>query len=342
MATTSRTNYLFHVQGMHCKACGILVSEKLAGAPGVERVTVDEKHNTVAVVAAREEPPEALARELGALIAKDGYSLSVERAKFVPKWGEFRVAAPIALLFVSLFYALQKVGLVNLITADKINLPAAFGIGLVASVSSCLAVVGGLLLSVSAEYAKEGERTPLVLFHAGRLISFFILGGVIGLIGSAFTLGAFTTLALGTLVGLVMLSLGLNLLDVFPWAKQLQPRMPAFFTRARTRVVAFEHGLVPFLIGASTFFLPCGFTQSMQVFSLSTGSFIAGAFTMTAFALGTLPVLALISVTSVELGRGKWSGVFFKTAGLLVIAFGIMNIVNSLAAAGIIRPVFGF
>ncbi len=335
--------HLFHVQGMHCKACGILITDKLSEVPGVKRVHVDDVHNTAEVVVENDAAADQIARELSALIKKDGYTLTVQKTRFVPKWSEFTFAVPIAIAFSLVFYLLQKMGLVNLISAENVNFSAAFGIGLVASVSSCLAVVGGLLLSVSAQYSKEGEKSgPQILFHAGRLVSFFLLGGVIGLIGSAFTLSGVATLILGTLVGLIMLSLGINLLDVFPWAKYFQPHMPAFLTRFTKKTVKMEHDLVPLLIGASTFFLPCGFTQSMQVYSLTTGTFIGGATTMFAFALGTLPVLALISFTSMELGKGKWSGVFFKTAGLLVVAFGIMNIVNSLAAAGIIRPVFGF
>ncbi|MBP6911491.1 sulfite exporter TauE/SafE family protein [Patescibacteria group bacterium] len=50
-------------------------------------------------------------------------------------------------------------------------------------------------------------------------------------------------------------------------------------------------------MGIGTFFLPCGFTQSMQVYTLSTGSFLAGGLTMLSFALGTLPMLLLLSVT---------------------------------------------
>lgn len=339
----TQNKHIFHVQGMHCKACGLLITDKLSEVPGVVSVRVDDARNTAEVVVDTQAAAETIARNLSDVIQKDGYTLTIEKTRLVPKWHEFRFSLPIALGFAVIFYFLQKAGLVNLINAEKVNLPAAFGIGLVASVSSCLAVVGGLLLSVSAQYAKEGEKFgPQILFHAGRIISFFVLGGVIGLIGSAFTLGSFATLILGTIVGLIMLSLGLNLLEVFSWAKRLQPHMPKFLAGATKGVARFEHGLVPFLIGASTFFLPCGFTQSMQVYSLSAGSFFGGATTMVAFALGTFPVLALISFTSVELGKGKWSGVFFKTAGLLVIAFGIMNIVNSFAAAGIIRPVFGF
>ena len=337
------TTYQFHVQGMHCNACSILITETLSEVPDVTSVQVHEAQNMVRVVMNGARSPHEVAKALSTYIAKNGYSLSVEKKTFVPRWNDFRFAAPFAIVIISLFVFLQKMGIVNLITADKVTIPTAFGIGLVASVSSCLALVGGLLLSVSAQYAKEGEKgKPQMYFHLGRLISFFVFGGVIGLIGSAFTLNGTMTLILGTLVGLVMLSLGINLLDIFPWAKKLQPRMPAFLVSATRSLHTWEHDAVPILIGASTFFLPCGFTQSMQVYSLSTGSFMAGALTMTAFALGTLPVLALISFGSVELGKGKWSGVFFKTAGLLVIVFGIINILNSFAGAGITPPLFGF
>jgi sulfite exporter TauE/SafE/copper chaperone CopZ len=325
---------------MHCTACGILIKETLESTEGVSYVHVNEKKNTVEVILESDESGEVIAKNLSALIKKDGYSLSIEKIGHAPKWSEFRYALPIALGILGIFVFLQKIGLVNLITAEKVNLPAAFSIGLVASVSSCLAVVGGLLLSVSANYAKEGEKAkPQIFFHGGRLISFFVFGGLIGLLGSAFTLSGSMVLILGILVSMVMLSLGLNLLDVFPWTKQLQPRMPKFLDHS-SRIKNMQHSAVPFLIGLSTFFLPCGFTQSMQVYSLSTGSFLAGALTMLVFALGTLPVLAFISVSSVEFGKGKYSGIFFKVAGLLVIAFGILNVLSSLTAAGIIKPLF--
>jgi len=325
---------------MHCTACGILIKETLENVEGVTYVHVDDIKNTVEVILESNVSKEAIVENFSALLKKDGYSLSIEKVAHAPKWKEFRYALPIALGMLGIFIFLQKIGLVNLITAEKVNLPAAFGIGLIASVSSCLAVVGGLLLSVSANYAKEGEKAkPQIFFHGGRLLSFFVFGGLIGLLGSAFTLSGGVILSLGILVSVVMLSLGLNLLDVFPWTKRCQPRMPKFLDHS-SRIKNMQHSAVPFLIGLSTFFLPCGFTQSMQVYSLSTGSFLAGALTMFVFALGTLPVLALISVSSVEFGKGKYSGIFFKVAGLLVIAFGLLTMISSLTAAGVIKPLF--
>jgi sulfite exporter TauE/SafE/copper chaperone CopZ len=333
--------YIFHVKGMHCKSCAVLIESILNEVTYLSSVDVNSYSHIIRVETDREVAPEDFAKELNSYVEKDGYILSVEKQEQAVRWADFIFALPIALILISVFVLLQKIGLINLITAEKVSYPVAFGIGLIASVSSCLAVVGGLLLSVSANFAKGGKKIkPQVLFHVGRLISFFVFGGIIGAIGSAFTLSVTATFILSLLVGFVMLGLGLNLLEVFPWAKKLQFHMPKKMAVSANTIKNLEFGLAPFLVGVATFFLPCGFTQSMQIYSLGTGSFSTGALTMTFFALGTLPVLALISFTSLRFGKGKFASVFFKTAGILVITFGIFTILNGLVAKGIIAPIF--
>ncbi len=335
--------YTLHVHGMHCKACSLLIESELSEISFIKKVHADSNTHVVNIEAETDMSPDALAIELTPFLSKNGYTLSVEKHKHEAKWGDFVYAFPIAIVFIVAFIMLQKLGLVNLITAEKVSYPVAFGIGLIASVSSCLAVVGGLLLSISANFAKQGEKIkPQALFHVGRLVSFFVFGGIIGAIGSAFTLSVMATFVLSILVGFVMLVLGLNLLEVFPWAKRLQFHMPKKMALGAHTMKNMEFGLAPFLVGVSTFFLPCGFTQSMQIYSLSTGSFVTGALTMTFFALGTLPVLSLISFTSVRLGKGKFSSIFFKSAGILVITFGILSILSGLVAKGFIQPFINF
>jgi sulfite exporter TauE/SafE len=80
----------------------------------------------------------------------------------------------------------------------------------------------------------------------------------------------------------------------------------------------------------------------MQIYALSTGSFLSGALTMLAFALGTLPILALVSFSSFSIGTGLKAGIFFKIAGLIVILFGLLNILNALAAVGVLPPLVNF
>ncbi len=345
--------YTFHVHGMHCRACVLLIESELENFPGISHVKSNLKNHSVEVMGNfGDKSPEQVAEELTISLKSHGYTFSLEKQKHSVKWSDFNLALPIAGAFIALFIILQKLGIVNLVTASEVGYSTAFMIGVIASLSTCMAVVGGLVLSMSATFAKvenstslklRGERIkPHLMFHIGRIVSFFILGGVIGAIGSAFTLSSGATFVLGLIIGIVMLILGINLLDVFHFAKKFQPLMPKFIAKHARDVSKFNHSFAPILVGVATFFLPCGFTQSMQLYTLTTGSFFRGGFTMVAFALGTLPVLALLSFGSFSIKKSGRSGIFFKSAGLVVIMFAFLNIINAFVVIGFIKPLFNF
>ena len=339
-----QTTYKYHVNGMHCRSCVLLTESELREVPYITIVEASLDDLSVSVSGNfGGKNAQEVADDLSGVLSKHGYRLSVEKEEVKSKRSDFKIAAPVALAFIFLFILLQKLGIVNLVNSESMGYTTAFVIGIIASLSSCMAVVGGLVLSMSATFARQGDKVkPQVMFHVGRITAFFILGGVIGAIGSAFALSAGASFALSLIIGLTMLWMGVNLLGVFHFTKRFQPSMPKFLSRHAVGVTRFNHSLAPLLFGIATFFLPCGFTQSMQIYTLSTGSFLAGGLTMLAFALGTLPVLAVVSFSSLAIHKSSAAGVFFKSAGLIVIAFAVFNIINSLAAIGIIKPVFGF
>ena len=329
---------------MHCAACEVLIQSDLEDQSYITSAHASLADGTLEVTGDfGDTSVEAVEQQVAQILAPRGYTVSMHTSQHAPAWNEFVYAVPIALGFIILFIALQKFGIVNLVQTGDVGYGTAFVIGIIASLSTCMAVVGGLVLSMSATFAREGEKIrPQVLFHIGRIVSFFILGGVIGAVGAAFQLGVVGTFVLGLIVGLVMLILGMNLLDVFQWTKRLQPSMPKLLSQRALSVTKLNHTLTPALVGIATFFLPCGFTQSMQIYTLSTGSFLKGGLTMLLFALGTLPVLALVSFSSFSIKNSSKSGIFFKAAGLIVIMFALFNILNSLVAIGWIQPIFTF
>ncbi|MFA7252585.1 MAG: sulfite exporter TauE/SafE family protein [Candidatus Paceibacterota bacterium] len=342
--TKQSQKYIFHIHGMHCNACILMTESEVGELPNITSVKSNLHNHTMEVVGNfGDQTLDQIMAGLNVVLKPKGYTVSLERQIKEKKWADFKIAIPIALAFAVLFIILQKIGLVNLVTAGNVTYGTAFVIGIIASLSTCMAVVGGLVLSMSATFAKEGDKVrPQLMFHGGRIVSFFVFGGVIGMIGSAFTLNSFATFILSLIIGIVMLILGINLLDTFHWAKKLQPSMPRFIAKHAHGVSKFNHTLTPLLVGIATFFLPCGFTQSMQLYTLSTGNFLTGGLTMLAFALGTLPVLALVSFSSFSIKNSSKSGVFFKSAGLVVIMFAVFNLINSLAVIGLIPPVFNF
>lgn len=335
--------YKFYVSGMHCHACVLLIDDKLKEYPGITEAKADLAKREVIVQGNLTGDLEQVARNLSEILKGDGYTLSTSKTKKTIVWSEFYYALPLAALLIIAFIWLQKLGLVNIVSGSDVSYSTALVIGLIASVSTCLAVVGGLVLSMSASYAKSGLKAKSqIIFHLGRLISFFILGGLIGVLGSALHLNWTVSLIISVLVGLVMLILGFNLLDLTDWGQKLQLTMPKSIGKKLLAPRSMINMFTPFLVGALTFFLPCGFTQSMQIYALSTGSFVKGGLTMLVFALGTLPVLSLLSFSSFSIVQKTWQGIFYKTAGLIVMALAIFNLLNVLVVAGLIDPIFNF
>lgn len=209
-------------------------------------------------------------------------------------------------------------------------------IGFAASVSTCMALVGGLVLAISARYAeKHPEKsikqkfTPHLYFNAGRIIGFTILGGLIGELGkiAQFPTSVYTILTI--LVGVVMILLGLKLINIFPVFNKISFTLPISIARlfgAHKEPEKYSHRGA-FLAGALTFFLPCGFTQAVQLYAMSTGSWQSGAAAMAVFAIGTAPGLLGIGGLSSVLAGPK-ARVFSVVAGILVLVFGITGIVR--------------
>ncbi len=220
-----------------------------------------------------------------------------------------------------------------------VGLGTVFLLGLVASSSSCLGLVGGLLLSLSATWREVSDQEapakrllPLLLFNGGRLLGFFLLGGVAGLLGSALHPTIRATGLLTAVIAVIMVLLGLRLLRLLPRFPLKHPFSGRF--TGKLRGMALSGGSpAAIVLGALTFFLPCGFTQSAQLLALQSGTFLQGAAIMGVFALGTLPALLGISLLS-SLAEGAFLRWFFKFSGVLVVVLGLLNLRGGLLLLG--------
>jgi sulfite exporter TauE/SafE/copper chaperone CopZ len=340
------TSYTFFVAGMHCSSCVLLTEAEMKAVPGVRAARTNLAQAKIEVTGEfGDAAPGDVMTRLSVSLEKHGYTLSLTPAYRVPlrRWHEFSSAIPFAVLFLVVYVLLQKTGLVNLIPGGEPSYGTVFVIGVIASLSTCMAVVGGIVLTLSSAYAKSGETIlPLTMFHGARILGFLVLGGVLGAVGSAITLNDTVLLVVNLAVACAMIVVGIDLLDVIAWPKRFTFRMPSIVGRHAMMTTRIKHVFAPMMIGVATFFLPCGFTQSMQLYALSTGSFVSGAVTMSVFALGTFPVLALISFGVSHIERLQKSGVFLKAAGIVVCAFAALNILNALVIAGILNPIFFF
>ncbi|MCX6713041.1 MAG: sulfite exporter TauE/SafE family protein [Candidatus Vogelbacteria bacterium] len=334
------------LSGMHCKSCALLIEDKIKELPEVRSVHVDFRRQEADIRSEVELGEEKIAAKVRAA----GYSIGVDdkRPWISLKCADYHELAISFVVLVALYFVLLKTGWLAAIAQIGSGNPQSLAVvvllGVTAGFSTCMAVVGGLLLAVSARHAEKHPNAsvtqkfrPHLFFNLGRIISYFILGGLIGWLGSVLSLTGGLVGFLTLLVGLVMLILGLQLIEIFPRLSRLSLSLPpalARFLGISGRVQSEYSHKGAIVAGALTFFLPCGFTQAMQLFAVSTGSFWSGALIMGAFALGTAPgLLSLGGLTS--LVKGKFARHFYKFTGLVVIVFAFITLSNGYVLSGL-------
>lgn len=328
--------FTFKVTGMHCASCEMIIEEKLIALPEIQAVEASTSKGEVAIYLEGQEPP---LEKIKRLLEEDNYCLCDEcglpkkEAGLLSSGGLWTSLAIAAVVFLG-FLLLERLGLSGLVnvTASS-SLPAFFLFGLLAGVSTCAALVGGVVLSMSGQWqtgfakseALSEKMKPHFLFNLGRLASYTLLGVLLGMIGSklqlSLTLSAFLVIA----VSVFMILNGLKMLGVGALAG-FQIALPKSLTHKAADQRNFQGKYMPSVMGALTVLLPCGFTITTESLALLSGSPVQGALIMFAFALGTLPGLLAIGFSSVKLGGSSISSQFMKVAGALVLLFALFNI----------------
>lgn len=339
------TTIVLPIDGMTCRTCERRIERNVGRIPGVRSATASAPRGRVEVVSSGPIPEAALADAIEAAGYRVGRSPWL--TKDVRTW---LTAALGVVLVVLIAVAAEATGLLAAASAvgglEEGGLVVAGLLGIAAGVSTCMALTGGLVLALSASYearrpqhvaASVGARLrPTAVFLAGRVAGFAVLGAALGALGSALVLPPLLVAALMILVAVAMSIVGVRLTGVSPRVAAWSPTLPPAIAR-RLGVEegaggAYTDGRAAAL-GVATFFLPCGFTQAVQVFALSTGSPIYAGAIMAVFALGTVPgLLALGGLPALLPARAR--PVLLPLVGVVVLGFALVNASAGLRLAG--------
>jgi sulfite exporter TauE/SafE/plastocyanin domain-containing protein len=227
-----------------------------------------------------------------------------------------------------------------------------FVIGLITSVH-CIAMCGGINLSQTLKYSGEekaakkyplitaGHLFPSILYNAGRVISYTLVGAIVGALGSVLTLsGAFQGIV-QILAGIFMVIMGVNMLGIFPALRRFNLHMPKIFAK-KIETEKEAHGQ-PFVIGLLNGLMPCGPLQAMQLYALSTGSPVAGAVSMFLFSLGTVPLMFILGAASSFLSNASkgraFSAAVMRIGAVLITVLGLSMFTNGWSLGGLPNPV---
>lgn len=169
-----------------------------------------------------------------------------------------------------------------------------FGIGLSLGLVTgvhCLQMCGPIALAV-------GGGRPLVLYNAGRIVTYTVLGALAGTFGKAlmFLGGTATVIA-----GVSMIAAGLLMLGVSRSKDLITIQPGGRFARLSGGLL--RAGRNQFLLGLALGLMPCGMVYAALLKSMHAAGPAAGAVTMLAFGLGTSAALFAVGYGAAFCGR---------------------------------------
>ena len=341
------------VAGMTCRSCEVRIQRHVGRLPGVERVTASAVHGRVEIESSVPVSGTSVAAAIGAAGYEVGRTSWVERDPAVWATAAVGVAVVAGIAVVA-----QATGLGGLASGagdlSSGGLLVALLLGLAAGVSTCMAMVGGLVLALSASFtarrAASGapvggvgqQLRPALVFMAGRIVGYGVLGALLGVVGASITLPPQATAALMIAVAVLMTILGTRLTGLSPRVATWSPTLPVGLGR-RLGIAEGAGGYSDAraaALGAATFLMPCGFTQAVQVFALSTGSPAYAGAIMAVFAIGTAPGLLAIAGLPVVVPT-TMRPTLLRLVGVVVLGFALVNASAGLRLMGVPVPSLG-
>ena len=320
------------IDGMTCINCQNRIEQTLKNTTGISKAHVSYSRGLAEI----EFDSEILTlNRIVTVIQELGYTVTYKKQRNYLK--PVKTIGTLAIIIL-LYYLLQRLGILNLLVpsrlADsKMSYGMLFIVGLLTSVH-CITMCGGINLSqcIPSDISNQENISkakiimPSFLYNAGRVISYSIIGFLLGGIGMLLTGGSEVGVPLllqGILkiaAGLFMVIMGINMLGIFPFLRRLQIRFP------KKSVIKINQKKItekrPFFVGLLNGLMPCGPMQSMQIIALGSGNPVLGATAMLMFSLGTVPLmLGLGSLVSV-LGK-KYTKAVMQTGCILVVVLGL-------------------
>ncbi|HHV09117.1 MAG TPA: heavy metal transporter [Clostridiales bacterium] len=358
--SSNRITETLAVVNMTCVNCENIIERALSRTAGVEHasasyskgqvtVTFDKSLTSIQEIQRVLEAEGYQVKTQGNLKTNDVKSDTKEKGGVKGNKSEGRdmtdLVGIIIILF-ALYMVANHFGLFNIFNAfptaeEGMGYGMLFLIGALTSVH-CVAMCGGICLSQCVP-AKEGTfigrfsaMRPSLLYNLGRVVSYTVIGGIVGAVGSVVSFSGTMKGIVQILAGIFMVIMGLNMLNIFPALRRLNPRMPKVFAK---KIYAGSSSKGPLYIGLLNGLMPCGPLQAMQLYALSTGSPVKGAISMFLFSAGTVPLMFAFGALSSFLSK-KFTAKMLTASAVLVVFLGIFMFNNGVGLSGIVLPTF--
>lgn len=123
-----------------------------------------------------------------------------------------------------------------------------------------------------------------------------------------------------TLCGLAVTVSAVRMWGIVPARRRIPP-LSELFCHKKGRLFQSAAGQ-PLFVGLLTALMPCGSMSSVWLLAAAGGSALRGALAMGAFALGTVPALALFGAAG-SLLPARWNKYLLKASTAILLAMGL-------------------
>ncbi len=322
------------VGGMTCGGCEIHVEKSISEIPYITKVKA--YHQTGRLLIETDETIDindpGILTSIEEKIIDGGYKFL---GKYVKKTEGFSIKqwVGVVIILAAIYLVVKETGILTRLPVieSSMGYGLIFIIGLLTSVH-CIGMCGGINLSVSLSGNKKKKSIkPALLYNAGRVVSYTVVGGIVGALGSVISItGSMQGIIVG-IAGFFMILMGIKMLGFLPIIDKIIPKLPKSFT---SKIIGKGSGKGPFIVGILNGFMPCGPLQSVQIYALGTGSAVTGAISMFLFSLGTVPLmLGFGSITAIL--SSKFQGRILKISALLVLMLGSGMVIRGMNLNGV-------
>ncbi|MCR2805520.1 sulfite exporter TauE/SafE family protein [Paenibacillus soyae] len=218
------------------------------------------------------------------------------------------------------------------------------GIGLILltglfSAPHCIGMCGGIVSAVSLQSAASARKSML-LYNAGRLVSYMILGAAMGAVGSFVDVAGRMAgvRGLASIVGGCFVLLWLWRKIQVPFLNRLSGKLHQELATGKASSTSGKETAHLLATGFAFGFLPCGLTYAMSINAAATGSLWQGAVVMALFGIATVPALAF-AASIAALANKRWRRFMRKAGVVTAVLVGVLSILRGLAANGVIPTI---
>ena len=324
------------VEGMTCSHCEMIIEKGLISLIGVSFAKASYSKGEVEF---SYEKDIISIEEINETINKLGYKVVELSSK--KQFTSNTHSLYILIIILSLYFVLNHLQLLNFTNyfpqiQSSMGYGMIFVIGVLTSLH-CIAMCGGINLAQSI-HSTGNSKSPVysnLLYNFGRVVSYTVIGGIVGGIGSVISLEGSLRGAVAITAGIFMIIMGLNMINIFPWLRHINIKVPRFLSKKVSNKKSKAKS--SFYVGLLNGLMPCGPLQSMQLYALSTGSIVTGAFSMFLFSLGTVPLMFILGTISSKLNK-RFTEKMLSICAMLVVVLGVGMINNGLSLSGVIIP----